>query len=185
MLGGIAGKLGFLSPNRRGINGALLDLEYQRIELLVFNLFDNSGTYEEYARSQQNPSGSLARIWPQFRLPKDHPLYRAVSANGSQKCNGELIRFRTTTGICNDIWNPLMGSTGERFARNMSFEATFPDFALDELVKNRHAGRLGLPTRIGLEDTLVGPDAEPIDSNADLVALAVRLHAAASHARTG
>ena len=30
-----------LSPNTRGINGALLDLEYQRMELLKFNLFDN------------------------------------------------------------------------------------------------------------------------------------------------
>ena len=31
---GLADKLGALSPNQRGINGALLDLEYQRIELL-------------------------------------------------------------------------------------------------------------------------------------------------------
>ncbi len=47
-------KLGFLSPNRRGINGALLDLEYQRIELLKFNLFDNSGTYENYLRGRES-----------------------------------------------------------------------------------------------------------------------------------
>ena len=31
--------------NFRGVNGALIDLEYQRIELIKFNLFDNSGTY--------------------------------------------------------------------------------------------------------------------------------------------
>src|SRR6266852_9672776 len=37
-----------LSANGRGIDGALLDLEYQRIELIKFNLFDNSGTYEHY-----------------------------------------------------------------------------------------------------------------------------------------
>ena len=36
-----------LSPNGRGIDGALLDLEYQRIELIKFNLFDNSGTYQD------------------------------------------------------------------------------------------------------------------------------------------
>ncbi|GAA1657656.1 3-keto-5-aminohexanoate cleavage protein [Actinoplanes couchii] len=39
-----------------------------------------------------------------------------------------------------------------------------------------HAARLGLPTRIGLEDTLTGPAGEPVTGNADLVrhALAVR-----------
>jgi uncharacterized protein (DUF849 family) len=38
-----------------------------------------------------------------------------------------------------------------------------------------HAGRLGLPTRIGLEDTLVGPAGEPVDGNADLVRLALHI----------
>lgn len=146
ILGGIAGKLGFLSPNRRGIDGALLDLEYQRIELLKFNLFDNSGTYEEYARNQNSPNGELPKIWPQFRLPQDNSFYTSVGANGPQKCAGELTRFRTLTGICNDILNPLMGSTGQPFARNASFEATFPDLGSDELAKNRHSGRLGLLT---------------------------------------
>jgi uncharacterized protein (DUF849 family) len=36
-----------------------------------------------------------------------------------------------------------------------------------------HAGRLGLPTRIGLEDTLVGPDGEAVADNAELVRLAL------------
>ena len=45
-------------------------------------------------------------------------------------CSGELIRFRTLTGICNDIKNPLMGSTAMPFARNVQFEVTFPDSAL-------------------------------------------------------
>jgi uncharacterized protein (DUF849 family) len=31
---------------------------------------------------------------------------------------------------------------------------------------------LGLPTRIGLEDTMVGPDGSTIDDNAELVRLA-------------
>jgi uncharacterized protein (DUF849 family) len=36
----------------------------------------------------------------------------------------------------------------------------------------RHAGRLGLATRIGLEDTLTGPGGEPVADNAALVRLA-------------
>jgi len=144
VVGGIAGKLGFLSPNRRGINGALLDLEYQRIELLKFNLYDNSGTYEEYVRSQSNPTGPLAKIWPQFRLPKNHPLHTAVGGDGPQRCTGELVRFRTLTGICNDVFNPLMGSTDQPFARNVDFDSAFPELALSELTKNRHGHRLGL-----------------------------------------
>ncbi|WP_426514615.1 3-keto-5-aminohexanoate cleavage protein [Dactylosporangium sp. McL0621] len=35
------------------------------------------------------------------------------------------------------------------------------------------AGRLGLPTRIGLEDTLTGPDGAPVAGNAELVRLAL------------
>jgi uncharacterized protein (DUF849 family) len=35
------------------------------------------------------------------------------------------------------------------------------------------AGRLGLPTRIGLEDVLTGPDGRPVTGNADLVRLAL------------
>lgn len=46
-----------------------------------------------------------------------------------------------------------------------------------------HAGRLGLPTRIGLEDTVTGPAGEPIAGNADLVrhALTAWSAAASSH----
>jgi uncharacterized protein (DUF849 family) len=36
-----------------------------------------------------------------------------------------------------------------------------------------HAGRLGLATRIGLEDVLVGPRGEPVADNAELVRLAL------------
>ncbi|BEL06304.1 3-keto-5-aminohexanoate cleavage protein [Actinoplanes sichuanensis] len=42
-----------------------------------------------------------------------------------------------------------------------------------------HAGRRGLPTRIGLEDTLVGPAGEPIADNADLVRRALTIWSAA------
>jgi uncharacterized protein (DUF849 family) len=43
-----------------------------------------------------------------------------------------------------------------------------------------HAGRLGLPTRIGFEDTTVGPDGEPVADNAELVRRAVALWTAAA-----
>ena len=41
-----------------------------------------------------------------------------------------------------------------------------------------YAGRLGLATRIGLEDTLAGPDDEPVGGNADLVRAALAVLAA-------
>jgi uncharacterized protein (DUF849 family) len=46
-----------------------------------------------------------------------------------------------------------------------------------------HAGRLGLPTRVGLEDTLVGPAGESISGNADLVQRALQVWSAASAQR--
>jgi uncharacterized protein (DUF849 family) len=38
-----------------------------------------------------------------------------------------------------------------------------------------HAGRLGLATRIGLEDVTAGPDGESAASNAELVSHALRI----------
>src|SRR5262245_42192196 len=137
-------KLGFLSPNSRGLAGALLDMEYQRIELLRFNLFDNSGTFQEYVQGRNGTPGSAIKVWSQMRLPRDHSAYAAVGGDGAQQCRGELIRFRNLTGICNDIMNPLMGSTDQPFARNVSFDATFPDQFNNEFAANRHGDRLGL-----------------------------------------
>jgi hypothetical protein len=134
-------RVGLLNPNRRGIEGALLDLEYQRMELIKFNLFDNSGTYQNYALRTDGPN---LKVWQEMKLPKGHPQYAAVGGGGTQVCQDELIRFRTLTGICNDIENPLMGSTGQPFARNVEFEATFPDLGKNELARNRHGDRLGL-----------------------------------------
>ncbi|HEX9786943.1 MAG TPA: peroxidase family protein, partial [Candidatus Binatia bacterium] len=141
---GLTDKLEILSPNSRGINGALLDLEYQRMELLKFNLFDNQGTYEEYFRSRSHASEHHAKTWPQLRLPKEHALFAAAGGNGPQKCAGEIIRFRTLAGICNDLLNPLIGSVDQPFARNVEFESTFPELAQNEIVRNRHRDRLGL-----------------------------------------
>lgn len=134
---------GHLSPDGRGVDGALMDLEYQRIELIKFNLFDNY-TFEDYARGRDGVGGPALKVWPQMRLPADHPDYRPVGGDGEQLCRGELIRHRTLTGICNDIRNPLMGSSGTVFARNVPFEETFPDLGKTELVRNRHGDRLGL-----------------------------------------
>jgi hypothetical protein len=124
----------------RGVNGALVDLEYARVELIRFNLFDNSGTYPAYAAS----GGPTLRQWPEMRLPLGHPNFRDVGGNGEQLCKGDLIRARTLTGICNDIRNPLMGSTGTLFARNVEFEATFPELSQDSLTRNRHGSRISL-----------------------------------------
>ena len=140
----LTSKFGLLSPNRRGIDGAILDLEYQRIELLKFNLFDNSGTFEEYIRGRSGAGGRTLKTWPQMRLPKDYPFYASVGGDGPQNCAGELIRFRNLTGICNDIMNPLMGSTDQPFARNVEFNTTFPDLGANEIVRNRHGNRIGL-----------------------------------------
>ncbi len=139
-----SGRLDFLNPNQRGINGALLDLEYQRVELLKYNLFDNSGTYEQYLRGKNGADGRSFKVWDQMRLPKDHPYYKDVGGAGPQRCRGVLVRFRNLTGICNDVINPLMGSTDQPFARNVEFEATFPDLEKNEIASNRHGGRLGL-----------------------------------------
>ena len=141
--------VGFLSvkgPQLRGVAGALLDLEYERIELIKFNLFDNAGTYQTYVEGRDGVGGLALKTWPEMRLPKDNPYYQAVGGDGEQICTGELIRARTLTGICNDIRNPLMGSTGMPFARNVEFDTTFPDLEQTTLTKNRHGGRLGLLT---------------------------------------
>lgn len=133
-----------LGPNGRGIDGALLDLEYQRVELIKFNLFDNSGTYAAYVQGRDGVEGAALKVWPEMRLAVDDPHYEAVGGDAGQLCQGELIRFRTLTGICNDLKNPRMGASGTLFARNVEFETAFPDLGKTELVRNRHADRLGL-----------------------------------------
>jgi Animal haem peroxidase len=131
-----------LDRNIRGVDGALLDLEYQRMELIKFNLFDNL-TIEKYLGSDAGP---LVKVWPEMRLRPDDPDYGKllVDADGNQLCQGELIRFRTLNGICNDLRNPAMGSTGQLFARNVQFETTFPEAERDIYAANRHGGRISL-----------------------------------------
>ncbi|MBI3357774.1 MAG: oxygenase, partial [Nitrospirae bacterium] len=133
-----------IGPNAHGINGALYELELQRIELLKFNLFDNNKTYKAYVTGRGGEAGPVLRTWPEMRLPRSHPDFTAVGGDQTQVCRGEFIRFRTLTGICNDIRNPLMGSTHQLFARNVEFDTTFPDLGLNEMTKNRHGDRLSL-----------------------------------------
>ncbi len=130
-------------PNGRGIDGALLDLEFQRIELIKFNLFDQN-TYDEYITGREDLVGPVLKTWDEMRLPPDHSNYQDVGGDAEQLCKGELITHRTLSGICNDLVNPLMGSTAMPFGRNMQFETTFPRLGLNELTKNRHGDRIGL-----------------------------------------
>ena len=135
-----------LGADRRGVDGALVDLERQRVELIRFNLFDNGGTYREYVQGRDGVAGPALRRWDELRLPRGHPGYAAVGGDGVQQCTGQLIRFRNVDGICNDIRNPRMGATNEPFARNVQFEATFPDLGFDAIARNRHGARLDLLT---------------------------------------
>lgn len=135
---------GWTTQTQRGVLGALTDVEYQRIELIKFNLLDNNNTYEGYVNGKDGVHGPSIKIWPEMRLDKKDPNYKAVGGDGEQVCKGDLVRFRTLTGICNDARNPAMGATNQLFARMVEFESTFPDLGKNELAKNRHGGRLGL-----------------------------------------
>ena len=134
------------SRNLRGINGALIDLEFERVELIRFNLFDNMGTYPQYIAGRESTEGPALKTWPEMQLPPGNPDFNNVGGAGEQLCRGELIRNRTVSGICNDMRNPLMGSAGTYFARNAEFESTFPDLALNTITQNRHGGRISLLT---------------------------------------
>ena len=150
-------KLGeHLKPNGRGIDGSLMDLEYQRIELIKFNLFDNY-TYEDYIKGLDGRPGDTVKQWDEMRLSPQHPDFNLVGGDGPQLCQGQLIRHRTLTGICNDLINPKMGSTGTYFSRNAQFEETFPRLAKNDLVKARHSD-----PENGLRIGLLKPDPQLI-----------------------
>ena len=107
--------------------------------------------------------------WSAMRLPTDHPSYAAVGGAERQLCQGDLIRFRNLTGICNDLRNPAMGSSGMLFARNAQFESTFPDLGKNELARNRHGNRLALlqPDPQLISRLLFSRDAYAPDAAAD------------------
>jgi len=134
-----------IGPNAHGINAALYELELQRIELIKFNLFDNNKTYETYVKGRGDDPGPIVKTWPEMRLAPTDPQYRDVGGAAAQQiCTGDTIRFRTVTGICNDIFNPLMGATHQLFARNSQFDTSFPDLGRTVYTRNRHGNRLSL-----------------------------------------
>lgn len=128
----------------RGVAGALTDLEFQRVELIKFNLFDNAGTFQQFIDGRDGTGGPALKVWPEMRLKADNPFFNQIGGDGPQECKGSLIRGRTTTGICNDVLNPAMGSSGALFARNVEFESTFPESSQAIYTRNRHGDRLGL-----------------------------------------
>ncbi|HWZ44660.1 MAG TPA: peroxidase family protein [Candidatus Saccharimonadales bacterium] len=129
---------------RRGVLGALLDLEFQRVELIKFNLFENTGTYRQFIEGRDGVGGPALKVWPEMRLNPGHSKYKEVGGDGTQVCQGDLLRWRTVDGICNDVLNPAMGSKGQLFARNVEFETTFPESNQSIFTRNRHGDRLGL-----------------------------------------
>ncbi len=138
---------GFISSKlvaQRGVAGALLDLEYQRVELIKFNLFDNNGTFEQFISGRDGAPGPALKAWPEMRLKPGDAHYSEVGGDGRQECKGDLIRARTVTGICNDVVNPATGATGQLFARNVEFESTFPESNQSVYTRNRHSDRLAL-----------------------------------------
>ncbi|MGI9315691.1 MAG: peroxidase family protein [bacterium] len=145
-----------LKPNGRGIDGSLIDLEYQRIELIKFNLFDNY-TYETYIKGLGGQQGVAVKQWEEMRLPVEHPNYVEVGGEGDQQCAGDLIRNRTLTGICNDINNPKMGSTNTYFSRNVAFDSTFPSLGKNALARNRH-----MDSQHGMRIGVLKPDPQLI-----------------------
>ena len=56
---GVITSKGPLAPQQRGITGALIDLETQRVGLIRFNLFENSGTYREYILGRDGQTAPL------------------------------------------------------------------------------------------------------------------------------
>src|SRR5580658_465164 len=129
---------------QRGVAGALTDLEFERVELIKFNLFDNNGTYQQYIEGRDGVGGPALKVWPEMRLKPTDAHYADVGGAGPQACKADLLRWRTLNGICNDVVNPAMGSSGQLFARNVEFESTFPESNQNEYTRNRHGNRLGL-----------------------------------------
>ena len=71
-------------PNGRGIDGSLMDLEYQRIELIKFNLFDNY-TYETYIRGIGGKPGATQKHWPEMIR---------------QNCGSQEAIYRCSPSVC-------------------------------------------------------------------------------------
>src|SRR2546422_4548351 len=62
-------------------------------------LFPYTTLFRSYVNGRSDTSGRVLKVWDEMRLPHDHPSYQDVGGAGTQLCRGDLIRFRTLTGI--------------------------------------------------------------------------------------
>ena len=113
--------------NARGIAGALLDLEYQRIELIKFNLFDNSGTYRTYVKGRDGVAGPALKVWDAMRLPPIASVVRCRRRRWRAALQGELIRFRNVDGTATTSATRGWVRRTRRSRGTFQFDATFPE----------------------------------------------------------
>ena len=135
---------GHAGPNERGLDGALLDLEYERIELIKFNLFDNNGTYRPISVAARASAGPALKVWPEMRLPAGHPHYADVGGAGATDLQR---RTYSPADVDRNLQRHTQSAHGiERPAvrpqrRILSY---IPGSGPNELARNRHGDRLGL-----------------------------------------
>ena len=98
----------------------------------------------QYVEGRDGVAGPVLKVWDEMRLPPSHPSYGAVGGAGNQLCGGELSGFATWTEPATTSAIRAMGATNELFARNVEFDATFPELGRNALARNRHGDRLGL-----------------------------------------
>ena len=132
-----------LNANTRGILGALLDLEYQRIELIKFNLFDNSGTYSKYH------TGALGgRSVEGVGRDAASPRQSAVRSGGRQRAAPALPgRPDPLSNADRDLQRHQESVDGLHRAAvcaQRRIRDQFPGSGLNELTRNRHGDRIGL-----------------------------------------
>ena len=74
------------------------------MELIKFNLFDNTGTYKTYVYgAERRGRPSRESLAGDAAAEESIRIIRRWAAMRQQVCKGDLIRGRTLTGICNDI----------------------------------------------------------------------------------
>ncbi len=74
-----------INRNERGIDGALMDLEYQRMELIKFNLFDNA-TYQQYVTGR-----------PDRRRDGRRPAPEGLAADAAAAGSSEFPRHASSS----------------------------------------------------------------------------------------
>ena len=79
-----------VGPNAHGINGALYELELQRIELIKFNLFDNNGTYEAYVTGRDGKAGPVLQYLAGNAITAEPSRLQSVGGDQAQVCRGRV-----------------------------------------------------------------------------------------------